>query len=121
MNKKTILICDDEGDSREVLKNILSRRGYTVYTAGDGKESLEKTRELSPDVLLLDIRMPKIDGVEVIKKIRTFDKKVKIVFVTAFHSPELSQEVSKYDISDYIVKPASLEKILESIKEAIGE
>ena len=111
-----ILVCEDELDSREAIKNILSRRNYEVHIAMDGEESIEKTKELKPDLILLDIRMPKIDGIEVTKKIRKFDTNVKIVFITAFQSPELQKETSKYDVTDYIVKPFSTDDILKVVE-----
>jgi DNA-binding NarL/FixJ family response regulator len=63
--------------------------------------------------------MPKIDGLEAAKEIRTFDKKAKIIFLTAFEGPEILKEASQYDIFDYIVKTAPMEKIMSVIQEAL--
>jgi DNA-binding response OmpR family regulator len=117
--KSKILICEDESDSQKALKDLLVKRSYEVFTASDGKESIEKAKGLNPDLMLLDIRMPKIDGIEVAREIRKFDSGVKIIFITAFESPELCRESMQYDISDYIVKPTSPEAILESVREAL--
>ena len=114
-----ILICEDELDTQEAIKNILSKRNYEVLIAVDGKEAIEKAKELKPDLMLVDIRMPQIDGIEVAKEIRKFDSNVKIVFITAFQSPEIQKEASKYNISDYIVKPASSEDILKAVRGAL--
>lgn len=114
-----ILICEDERDTREAITNLLFKRGYEVYTAADGEESIKKIREIKPDLMLLDIRMPKINGIEAAKEIRKFDTKTRIIFITAFQSPELYKEAVKYDISDYIVKPASPEAILKSLQNAL--
>lgn len=116
---KRILICEDETDAQMSLKNILMREGYEIYTAVDGKEAIEKAQEINPDLLLLDIRMPKIDGLEVAREVRKFNTQAKIIFITAFQSPELVKEAAKYNISDYIVKPTSPESILESISQAL--
>ncbi|MFC1658444.1 response regulator transcription factor [Candidatus Omnitrophota bacterium] len=116
---KRILICEDERDSKEAITNILSKRDYEVYAAADGRESLEKTRDLNPDLVLLDIRMPEINGIEVAKEIRKFNTRTRIIFITAFQSPQLVKEAAKYDISDYIAKPAPAEDILKSIQDAL--
>jgi len=116
---KKILICEDEQDTQDSLKNILERNEYEAYSAFDGKEAIEKIKEVNPDLVILDIRMPKLNGLEVAGEIRKFDKNVKIIFITAFQSHELSKEAAKYDIIDYIVKPAAAEDILKVIKESL--
>lgn len=80
---KRILICEDEQDARESLKHILQRHNFEIYTVADGQEALNRMRQINPDVVLLDIRMPKIDGLELAQKIREFDTRVKLVMITA--------------------------------------
>jgi CheY-like chemotaxis protein len=118
MNPK-ILICEDEKEVRELLSTVLVKNRFDVYIAEDGQEAIEKTKEIDPDLLLLDIRMPKIDGLEAAKRIRKFNISVKIIFITGFQSPELTKEAAKYDISDYIVKTASTKDILKVIQDAL--
>jgi CheY-like chemotaxis protein len=115
---KKILICEDEKDVIELLNNLLIKAGFEVYIAIDGKETIDKTKKIKPDLLLLDIRMPKINGLEAAKLIRDFNREVKIVFLTGFQSQELLKEAAKYDISDYIVKNMSTKEILKVIQEA---
>ncbi len=116
---KRILVCEDEIDSRESIRHTLEKRGYEVFGAQDGEQSIQQARELKPDLILLDIRMPKIDGIEVAKEVRKFDTESKIIFVTAFQGKELHAEASRYNISCYITKPSSAEQILEAIKAAL--
>ena len=116
---KKILICEDEADAIVYLNNKLKREDYEVHTAVDGKEAIEKAREMKPDLILLDIRMPKLDGLEVAKQIRKSDTHAKIIFITAFASPQLQQEAIKYNISDYIVKPTSNEEIVKAVEAAL--
>ena len=113
--EKKILICEDDIDTRQALQNILTKRGYHVDTAADGKECIEKIKECDPSLLLIDIRMPKVDGLEAVQEIRTFNTSVKIIFITAFESPQISQEASKYGIEDYIVKPPNPQHILDAV------
>jgi len=88
---KKILICEDEQDAQSSLKNILSKRNYDVMAVNDGQEAITQAQEFHPDIILLDVRMPKIDGLEVAASIREFNDKVKIIFVTAFDSREIKK------------------------------
>lgn len=116
---KKVLICEDEADAVVYLNNHLRRKEYEVHTAVDGKEAIEKAKEIKPDLILLDIRMPKVDGLEAAREIRKSDSNAKIIFITAFASPQLQEEAKKYDISDYIVKPTSNEEIAKAIEAAL--
>jgi CheY-like chemotaxis protein len=116
---KRILICEDEQDAQKSLRNLLGKRDYEVYSAGDGKESIELAKQIVPDLVLLDIRMPKVDGLEVAREIRKFNTQAKIVFITAFQGSELSKEAAKYDIVSYLVKPILSKDILEVVEQAL--
>ena len=116
---KMILLCEDEPDIQRTLKNILKKRGYEVRTAKDGEEAINIAKKINPDAILLDIRMPKVDGLEVAREVRKCNTQTKIIFITAFQSPELSKEAAKYNISDYLVKPASPGKILKAVEDAL--
>lgn len=116
---KKILICEDEPDAQTSLTNILKGKSYEVLAAKDGEEAISMSKQITPDLILLDIRMPKVDGLEVAKEVRKFNTQAKIIFITAFQSPELAKEAAKYNISDYLVKPTSSESILQSISQAL--
>lgn len=116
---KKILLCEDDPDIQKSLKNILKKHGYETHTAQNGEEAIAMAISVKPDLILLDIRMPKLDGLEVAGEIRKRAAQPKIIFVTAFESPELIKEAAKYDIFDYIIKPAPTEVILSAIKKAL--
>ncbi len=118
---KRILICEDESDVQESMANILIKRKYEVYAAKDGEEAISQTRKINPALILLDIRMPKFDGLEVAKQIRGFNLKTKIIFITGFQSPELTKEAAKYDIVNYIHKPTSTKEIIDVVNEALNK
>ena len=120
MTKPVILICEDEADSREAISRFLGKRDYQVYSASDGLKALRLANKLKPRLILLDIRMPKLDGIEVARKIRASGIKAKIIFITAFQGQELTKEAVKYDIFDYIVKPVSCPQLLASIERALA-
>jgi CheY-like chemotaxis protein len=113
---KKILICEDEQDAQASLKNLLVKRSYDVVGVSNGKDAIDQAQSFQPDLILLDIRMPKIDGLEVASSVRKFNKEVKIIFVTAFDSPEMKKEALRYNISGYITKPAVTENIIEAIE-----
>lgn len=116
---KKILLCEDEKDIQNSIMGMLSEKGYAVDVARDGQESIAKTKEVQPDLILLDIRMPKIDGIAVAKEIRKFNHQTKIIFITGFQSPQLAQEVTKYNIADYLVKPLTSQALLKAIEKAL--
>lgn len=117
---KKILVCEDEQDIQKSLKNILKKKGYEVHAAKDGEEAINTAKKINPDAILLDIRMPKVDGLDAAKQIREFNLKTKIIFITGFQSPELCREAAKYDIFGYLTKPISLENILKTIRDALS-
>ena len=117
---KKILICEDEQDIRDSLTRILGKIDYETLCAEDGKDAIDKTFSFKPDLILLDVRMPKIDGLETAREVRRFDKSVKIIFLTAFASEEIRKEASRYDISDYLVKPVPPEIIVKKIEETLA-
>ncbi len=118
---KKILICEDEQNAQQSLKNILLKRKYEVYTAKDGEEAINQAKKINPDLILLDIRMPKFDGLEAAKQIREFNLKTKIIFITGFQSPELTKEAAKYDIVDYILKPTTTKEIIDVVNAALNK
>ena len=118
---KKILICEDEEDMQLILTTALTQRNFEVHSAKDGAQAKKKSKRLKPDLILMDIRMPKLDGIEVAKEIRKFDNKVKIIFMTAFESPQIKNEASKYNITAYLNKTIPLEENIKSIEEALSE
>jgi DNA-binding NtrC family response regulator len=115
MNKK-VLICDDEEGIRESLKLILADY-YDLLIVDSGEQALhalENNKNIG--VVLLDIKMPKVNGLDILKEIKAKHKVVKIVMVTGYRSVETAAEASKLGASGYIVKPFKSEEILETVK-----
>jgi DNA-binding response OmpR family regulator len=100
-----ILVVDDEQSVVEVLSEYFSGQGYTVVTASSGEEALRTLPEYRPSVVLLDVRMPGLDGVEVLRRIRGMDKDVAVIMVTANEDVELARETLKLGAFDYVAKP----------------
>ena len=117
-NKYKILVIDDEPEVVELLKHYLERCGYEVITAKDGSEGFEKACSQKPDLILLDIIMPKIDGLTVLRQLRVEDStcKLPIILLTAKSGIDDIFEAELYRTTDYIVKPFDLNELLKLIK-----
>lgn len=116
---KKILIIDDEEESCKLLKAYLKRRGFEVEIAFDGEEGLEKVKCSNPDLVLCDISMPGLNGVEVLKKIKELNPRIIVIMLTGFGTFESAIECLKLGAYDHIGKPVELEKLLMLIREAL--
>jgi two-component system alkaline phosphatase synthesis response regulator PhoP len=114
-NPKRILIADDEPDILEIIKYNLTKEGYEVYTAKDGAEALERAKLLNPDLIILDIMMPKKTGVEVCAVLRSLPlfQDTLIIFLTALNDETSHIKGLETGADDYISKPIS-PKVLNS-------
>ena len=110
-----VLVVDDEPQAVELLDEFLTAKGYTVVGASGGEEALRKLKEEKPHLMLLDIRMPVMDGLEVLRRAREIDREVGIVMVTAVNEESTGREALKMGAYDYITKPLDfdyLERVL---------
>ena len=120
MAKKKVLVVDDEIDFLEMIRLRLEANDYTVITAMDGNEALEKFKNEKPSAILLDILMPGMDGIDVLKSIRKSDDKVPIFIITAFSNEERFKLANKFNASGFIVKTDDLQREIQNITSAIG-
>jgi two-component system response regulator (stage 0 sporulation protein F) len=100
-----ILVVDDERPVADVLSEYLQSQGYTTHTAGSGAEALAVVERERPDLVLLDIRMPGIDGLEVLRRLRQADRRPAVIMVTANEDLALARESLKTGAFDYVAKP----------------
>ena len=117
-SKRTLLICDDEEGIRESLKLVLSEE-YDLKFAHDGTEALKMLKTLTPSVMLLDIKMPKIHGMEILRQVKKMKPKLPVVIVTGYQSVEMAQEALKNGASDYIPKPFESDKLLKAVEKLV--
>jgi len=116
----TILIADDLSFMRMIQKEILTERGYTVVgEASDGIEAVDKFQNLHPDLVLLDITMPNMNGLEAMRRIFAIDPKAKVIMCSALGQQNLIVEAIKAGVKDFIVKPFKPERILSAIDKAL--
>lgn len=115
MEKKKILVVDDEPDFLKLIKIRLEASGYDVVTVTDGKTALEKIKTENPSAVLLDILMPELDGLEVLKRIRQENKDLPVFIITAFSNEERFRMANKLNASGFIVKTSDLKDEIEHI------
>lgn len=113
----TILAVDDIATNIMLLKAVLSRAKYKIVTASGGFEALEKVAEVNPDLILLDIMMPDMDGYEVLKRLKAdpAHEDIPVIFLTALHNPEDIVKGFKFGASDYISKPFNHEELITRV------
>ena len=117
MNKKTILVADDEIDIVETVKFMLESEGFNVLTAYDGEEALKTARTAIPDIILLDVMMPKINGYKVSRLLK-FDKKfqdIPILMITARSQDEDKLIGEETGADEYITKPFEISDVIDLI------
>src|ERR1044072_806232 len=108
-----ILITDDTIFTRTVLKSILSANGFkSILEAGNGEQALQSYKLNKPDVVLMDITMPIMDGLTALREIRAFDPEAKVIMCTAMGQKNMVVEAIKYGARDFIVKPFQSNRVL---------
>jgi len=117
----TILIIDDEKSIRKTLTEILSYEGYKVDEAGDGEEGLKKFKEKTYDLVLCDIKMPKLDGIEFLEKAKQINVDVPIIVISGHGNIETAVEAVKKGAFDYISKPPDLNRMLITLRNAMDK
>lgn len=115
----SILVVDDEPPVNAILEGYLSRMGYSCITAESGSEALEKLREYPCALALCDIRMPGMDGIELLKRIKEYDEDVAVIMVTAVDNRQTAVEAMREGAYDYVIKPFHLEEVLISVRRAL--
>lgn len=118
---KRVLVVDDASFMRMMVKDILTKNGYEVAgEAENGQKAIEKYNELSPDLVIMDITMPEVDGIEAVKRIRASDPEAKIVMCSAMGQQAMVIEAIQAGAKDFIVKPFQADRVLEAVKKVIG-
>src|SRR6476660_7123057 len=116
-----ILIIDDEKAIRKTLSEILSFEGYRIEEASDGEEGLKKFKERTYDVVLCDIKMPKLDGIEFLQKATESNADVPVIMISGHGNIETAVDAVKKGAFDYISKPPDLNRMLITIRNAMDK
>lgn len=116
---KKILIVDDEKNIRALFRDELEEEGYDIITADGGKEALEKIESDTPDLVILDIRMEDMTGIEVLEQIRRTNETLPVIMCTAVRGLKDDFTIWDSKVSDYITKPVDLEDLKAKVKKAL--
>ena len=118
---KNILIVDDAAFKRMMIKDIITKNGYNVVgEAENGAKAIEKYGELKPDLVLMDITMPEVDGIAALKKIKGSDPNALIIMCSAMGQQAMVIESIQAGAKDFIVKPFQPDRVLEAVKKVVG-
>jgi DNA-binding NtrC family response regulator len=115
-----VLVIDDEEGIRSLLDTLLSRKGYEVVLASSGQKGLELFRRERPDVVVLDLKMPQMDGLTVLKELRRMDLQRPVVVLTGAATPEMEQQVYALGVTEFIEKEFSLHRLGDALKRLLN-
>ncbi|HEX8951381.1 MAG TPA: sigma-54 dependent transcriptional regulator [Polyangia bacterium] len=119
MQKERVLIVDDEANARTALAELLRDEGYSVETAADGFKALPKLEEFAPDVVVTDLKMPGLSGLELMAKVRERDPEGVVIVMTAFGAVESAVQAMRQGAADYLTKPVNVEELSLVLKREI--
>jgi len=114
-----VLVVDDEADFRRLMTFWLDSKGYSVIVASDGKSAIQLVKEEKPDVVFMDLKMPVMDGVEAIKKIRQFNKDIPIIIISAYIDDPKAGEAMSYGVSGVFYKGKDFKEGLSLLEAAM--
>lgn len=117
--KNNILVVDDEPIARQSLSDILRLEGYNVTPIANGELAVEHVRRYAVDLILLDLKMPGMNGLDVVQVVNQLSPDTEIILLTAYGSMETAVEALRQRVHDYLLKPASPMQILESVKRGL--
>ena len=116
-----LLYADDEPALRELVQNHLSLEGFDVETVADGEETIRILGKKKFDLVILDVHMPKMDGLEVLKYMKAHGMKSRMIILTGDGDPHIVSECAKYGALDYLTKPYNYHELIEAIDRALTE
>jgi DNA-binding response OmpR family regulator len=116
-----LLYADDEPALRDMVQNHLTLEGYDVETAADGQGAIDLLNSKSFDIVLLDVHMPKVDGLQVLRHMHARGIRTKLIMLTGDGDPHVANECAKYGASDYLTKPYNYHELVDAIDRVMAE
>ncbi|WP_285891366.1 response regulator [Paenibacillus pasadenensis] len=111
MDKKKVLIVDDQNGIRVLLMEVFTSEGYTTFQASNGKLALEIVRSESPDLVLLDMKIPGMDGLEILKHVKAIDRSIKVIMMTAYGELDMIKEATDLGAVMHFTKPFDIDEM----------
>ena len=115
----TILVVDDQAGIRRLLTEILTEQGYIVDTAANGREGLERTEAVNPNVILMDMKMPGMDGLETLRELNRRGRKEKVIMMTAYGELDMVEQAKSLGARAYLIKPFDINVLCQMIVETM--
>lgn len=119
MGNALVLVIDDQPGIRRLLAEVLQEDGYDVAVAANGQEALQKVKEITPALILMDMKMPGMDGLETFRELRKIGKAERVIMMTAYGELELVKEAINLGAYKYITKPFDINVIKATVKEVL--
>lgn len=117
----SVLIVDDASFMRMMIKDILSKNGFEIVgEAENGLKAIEKYKETKPDLVIMDITMPELDGIQAVKGIKKIDSNAKIIMCSAMGQQAMVIEAIQAGAKDFIVKPFQADRVIEAVRKVLG-
>lgn len=116
---KTVLVVDDAAFMRMMIRDILSKEGYVIHEAVNGRDAIEKYAEIRPDLVTMDITMPEMSGLDALRAIRDKDPSARVLIVSAMGQQRMIVEALESGAMDFLVKPFQPTKVLETVKKCL--
>lgn len=114
-----ILIVDDQYGIRILLTEVLQKEGYTTFQAANGFQAIDITKEQAPDLVLLDMKIPGMDGIEILKRLKQHDETIKVIIMTAYGELDMIQEAKELGALTHFAKPFDIDEIRKVVREYI--
>jgi len=114
--KQKILIVDDQFGIRILLNEVLQKEGYDTFQAANGVQALEIVKEHSPDLVLLDMKIPGMDGIEILKRMKVIDEDIRVIIMTAYGELDMIQQAMDLGALTHFAKPFDIDDIRVAVK-----
>ncbi|MGN1400492.1 MAG: response regulator [Bacillus sp. (in: firmicutes)] len=112
-----VLIVDDQFGIRILLNEVLQKEGYAIFQAANGMQALDIAEKNKPDLVLLDMKIPGMDGIEILKRLKELDPSIAVIMMTAYGELDMIQKAKKLGAITHFAKPFDIEDIREAVKE----
>jgi DNA-binding response OmpR family regulator len=119
-HRNTILVVDDDSDACQALGGLLEESGFAVEAAGDGAGALARLDQVGPDLVLTDLQMPGMDGLELIRRIQAREKAPPVILVTGMETGDLCTRATGYGAVECLVKPVDVDELLWAVERALA-
>ena len=118
--KPKVLFVDDEQDLGDLVETLLGEEGYEVILARNGLEGVKKNEKYDPGLIIMDLKMPKMNGIQALRNIRKSDKDVVAIILTGYASAQTAKEAEGLDVYEYLCKPFDIKVLKKTVKEGLS-